>query len=195
MKCGPLVLSILVSACASTTITSFVDPDFKGRKYSSFVVVTPNLNLEYASLLQGAVCKSLVGHGATCARSLDMFPPTRNYTGQQIAEALQAKRVTAYLVVTYGGGGTSSTQVGTMAYGSATVSSNTVTAYGSAVPITSFKPTDGYEVVLIDTATFNKAWIGGAKTQASGLANITDSVFTSSLAKEVAAQLSSAGLL
>lgn len=195
MRVLVIALTAALSACATTNITSFTDPDFKGHKYKSFVVVTPNLNLEYADLLQSKICTSLQGSGAACTRALDMFPPTRSYDGSQIAQVLQSNGISGYLVVSYGGGASSAQQVGALHYGTATVYANTVTAYGSSVPITSFSRSDGYGIVLVDTQTFNKAWVGGAKTHAQGLANITDNVFTSSLANEIAQQLAAAGFL
>lgn len=195
MRIAVLLLVVVLVGCATTNITSFTDPAFKGHTFSSFVVVTPNLNLQYSSLLQRKICNSIRDKGAKCARALDMFPPTRTYNGAQVDKILKENRIGGYLVVIYGGGESQSRQVGTLSYGTANVFANTVTSYGSTVPITSFSRNDDYSIVLIDTKTFKKAWIGGAKTHAQGLVNITDNVFTSSLANEIATKLKAAGLL
>lgn len=189
------VFALALSGCATTKITSFTDPAFVGKTFHKFVVVTPGVNLEYSSLLQSNVCKALKRENVTCARALDMFPPTRTYDGDQVQKELFANNIGGYLVVAYGGGGTYSSQVGSMTYGSASVYGNTVTAYGSTVPVTSFSRSDGYSITLVDVSTANKAWIGGAKTQAQGLANITDEVFTSSLADQIAKQLKESKLI
>lgn len=190
-----LIVILCLSGCATTSITGFTDPDFQNKSYKSLVVVTPNLNLEYSSLLQGKVCNAIQNMSISCKRGLDLFPPTRTFESDQIVSILKDNHIDGYLLLTYGGGATQSQQIGTLAYGSATVFSNTISAYGSSTPVMSFSRSDGYSMVLIDTQTFNKAWVGGAKTQAQGLANITDDVFTDSLAAKVASVLKDAGHL
>ena len=186
---------LLLAACATTKITGFTDPDYTGNRYSKLVIVTPNLNLEYSALLQGKVCKAIEARKASCLRGLDVFPPTRSYEAADVVRLLGERQIDGYLLLTYGGGATQSQQIGTMSYGSANVFGNTVSAYGSSTPVMSFSRSDGYGVVLIDTKSYNKAWVGGATTQAQGLANITDEVFTSSLGEQIAAELIKAGHL
>jgi hypothetical protein len=191
-----LVVAILfLSGCATTSITGFTDPDFQSKAFKSLVVVTPNLNLEYSSLLQGKVCNAVQGMNISCKRGLDLFPPTRTFDTDGIVRILNDNRIDGYLLLTYGGGSTQSQQIGTLAYGSATVFANTISAYGSSTPVMSFSRSDGYSIVLIDTQTFKKAWVGGAKTQAQGLANITDDVFTGSLGAKIVSVLKDAGHL
>ena len=190
-----LLTALLLSACATTNITGFTDPDYRNKSYKHFVVVTPNLNLAYSSLLQGKVCKAIEARNASCARGLDLFPPTRTFDTTKILLILAENHIDGYLLLTYGGGSTQSQQIATLAYGKASVFGNTVSAYGSSTPVMSFSRSDGYSVVLIDTQSYNKAWIGGAETHAQGLANITDDVFMSSLAEKIASELSNSGHL
>ena len=195
MRNVTLLLIVLLAGCATTKITGFTDPDYKSKVYSKVVVVTPNLNLEYSALLQGKICKAIEAKKALCLRGLDVFPPTRSHSTEDIVRVLGENKIDGYLLLTYGGGATQSQQIGTMSYGSASVFGNTVSAYGSSTPVMSFSRSDGYGVVLIDTQSYNKAWVGGATTQAQGLANITDDVFTASLAQQIATELSKAGHL
>ena len=64
-----------------------------------------------------------------------------------------------------------------------------------STPVYSFNRRDGYSLVLIDTGTFKKAWVGGANVHASGLANITDDIFTTSLSEKIAFVLNNSGHL
>ncbi len=195
MRAIILFVILSLAGCATTSITGFTDPDFKNRRYTSLVVVTPNLNLEYSSLLQEKVCNAIQKVGNSCRRGLDLFPPTRTFEPDQIISILKDNHIDGYLLLTYGGGSTQSQQIGALTYGSATVFSNTISAYGSSTPVMSFSRSDGYSIVLIDTQTYKKAWVGGAKTQAQGLANITDDVFTDSLAEKVTSVLMEFGHL
>lgn len=190
-----LLLTLLLTSCATTNITSFTDPEFKGKKYKKFIVVTPNLNLEYSNLLQNKICESIKYKKASCTSSLETFPPTRLYNDEEISNVLIDNKIDAYLIVTYGGSISNSQQIGSISSETANVYGNTITAYSSTVPINSFSRSDGYSIILIDTQSKNKAWVGGAKTQAQGLANITDDVFTTSLSQEIASKLKEDGFL
>ncbi|MBL1379191.1 hypothetical protein [Zobellella iuensis] len=190
-----LTVFATLAGCASTDITSFTDPEFMGKKYNRFLVVTPGVNLEYASLLQGALCGAIIEKGGGCIRGLELFPPTRVYEEQAVTSMIQQKGIDGYLIVDYGGNVTREHNFGYVAQGNANVWGNTITAYGSAIPMSTFSRNDGYQVTLFDTATNKKSWVGGASTHAQGLANVTNSVFTSSLAKALAEQLSKAGHL
>lgn len=100
-----------------------------------------------------------------------------------------------YLLVSFGHSDQQSQHIGTLYQGHASIFHNTVTAYGSATPVRSFTRNDGYSIDLIDISSFQVAWTAGAVTRAQGLANITDDVFTRSLAREIVQELRNAGLI
>ena len=195
MKNITILMVLLLSGCATTDITSFTDPDFKNKKYTSYVIVTPNLNLEYSSLLQNKICTEIEKYKSACTKGLDLFPPTRDLTGEDKAKIIKENKIEGYLLVFYGGGGTESHQISNLSYGTANVYGNSVNAYGMSTPVYSFNRRDGYSLVLIDTGTFKKAWVGGANVHASGLANITDDIFTTSLSEKIAFVLNNSGHL
>lgn len=189
-----IILTVFfLSSCATTDITSFTDPDFVNKKYKSFIVVTPNLNLEYSNLIQTKICSQFQKTGVSCTKGQILFPPTRDLTGEQKSKIIKNNNITAYLLVYYNGGGTDTRQIANLSYGSANVYGSSINAYGTSMPVYSFNRRDSYNLVLIDTGTFKKAWVGGASIHAQGMANITDDVFTSSLSEKVASVLKNAG--
>jgi len=190
-----ILLFLLLSGCATTNITGFTDPSFKNKKYTSYVVVTPNLNLEYSLLLQKKICSEIEKYKSACTKGLDLFPPTRDLSSEQKAKVIKEKNIQGYLLVFYNGGNSETQQIASLAYGTANVYGNTVNSYGMFTPVYSFNRRDGYSLILIDTNTFKKAWVGGANIYASGLANITDEVFTTSLSEKISYSLSGSGHL
>lgn len=181
-----LLITLLFGGCASTKITSFTDPDFLHVKYNSYVVVTPNLNLEYSSLLQNKICDEIQKNDATCTIGIELFPPTREFSNTDKSKIIKNSEIEGYLIVLYSSGGSDSQIISNLSYGTANVYGNSINAYGMSTPVYSYTRRDGYNLILVDTASFQKAWVGSANVHASGLANITDDVFTTSLAQKIA---------
>ena len=195
MKKLTTLILLLLSGCAQTNITSFTAPEFKGVDFSKFIVVTPNLNLAYSMLLQTKICDAIKNENKSCILGLDFFPPLKNYTNSDIKSGLVSNNINGYLIVRYGSSNSSSVNLGSITNTTANIFSDTVTAYSSTVPISAFSRSDGYSLTLIDVKSTNKVLVGEATTQAQGLANITDDVFTSSLAKKIIQKLKKEGLL
>lgn len=189
------VLAFTVSGCATTDITSFTDPNFKNKRYTSCVVATPNISLAYAQLLQVKVCKEMEENNIRCVQGLDIFPPTRTLTAKDKAKVIRESNIESYLQIHYGSGATESYQSGTLNFGTANVYGNSASLIGTATPVYSMNRRDGYNLILIDTMTLQKAWVGGASVHAAGLANVTDEVFTTSLSAKIVDTLKEAGHL
>ncbi len=188
-------LCVALSACASTKMTCFSDPSFQGAQFSNFVVQVANGDLEAQSLISSKACEALSAEGAHCTPALEVFPPTRTFSNQEKADLLRSKDVDGYLVIILGGGSSSSQYIGSQHFGTVNVYGNTATGSGGSVPIYAFTRMEGYDLVLVDTETLQKAWVGGARTSGRGLLNITDNVFASSLGHELADSLKEAGHL
>ena len=193
-----LLLAIILATtagCASTKMTSYSDPSFKGAKYSNFVVHTPNADLESQSLISSGVCEALVSAGARCTSALEIFPPTRHYSNDDKAEVLRSLGVDGYLLIALGGGSFSSQHLGSQSFGTTSVYGNSAATNISSVSAYSYSRREGYDLVLVDTETLLKAWIGGARTTGQGLINVTDEAFAESLGSELADSLRAAGHL
>lgn len=189
------VFTLTLCGCAKTNITSFTDPNFENKKYSSCIIATPNLNLAYSQLLQRKICKEMEGVGVSCIQGLEIFPPTRTLTAEDKAEIINENNIESCLQVYYSNGATESHLAGTLSFGTANVYGNSASLFGSATPVYSMSRRDSYDLILIDTQTLQKAWVGGASVHAAGLANVTDDVFTTSLSKKVTTALKDAGHL
>lgn len=190
-----VLVGILISGCATTNMKTYVDPEHKGKKYTKILIDSPNANFEFKDLLLSDICEKLQKYSVTCVRKDEIFPPTREYSDSQLFEVISNNKIDAWLVIGIGTGSSNSQYMGSNTFGSATVYGNT--AYGSAnsMAMYSFSRQQGYSIAMYDMSTKHKAFIMDASTSASGLANVTNSVFASSLADKIVKEMSASGFL
>lgn len=92
-------LVFLLSSCASTKTTSYTDPDFTGKKYSKVCVYADVEDLESKQILERNIAESLQKQGIEAIKGADLFPPTRDWSDDQIQSKLLEKNADAYLLV------------------------------------------------------------------------------------------------
>jgi len=196
VKKGTLALAaaaLALAGCANTKLTAYTDPAFQNAPYRSFVAHATNADLETQRLFSSEACEALRSRKAICTPALEIFPPTRKYTDDEVTETLQARGVDGYLLIAIGGGSSSSQYLGSQSLA-------TVNAYGTSISSTniatySHSRHQAYDLILIDAATQKRAWIGGARVSGQGALNVTDEAFASSLSIELVTALRKAGHL
>lgn len=177
-------LVMLVSGCASTSITGYSDPEYRTAQYDSVVVVAENAGLERAARLEGGICEQFQNAGVTCTPFHQVFPPTRSHPADKVFPALQEKGIGALVVLLSGADQSSARDIGSQTFGSANVYGNQVSGQSSSVAITAFSRQAHARIVVVDSATRDTVWLGDARTEGSGAVNVTESAFASSLTKE-----------
>lgn len=191
-----LILVVAIcSGCANTSMTSFSDPDFKGKRYSKFIVSAPNTSLDFSLELQNSVCEDIKTKGAVCSPSFAIFPPTRALSNAEKADILKSNNIDAVLAVIFSGGNSKASHLLSTSYGNTSIYGGAIQTTTTSVPVYAFSRNDNYNLILIDTQTHRKAWIGSASITASGIANTTNSVFIDSLSKSISSTLAKDGHL
>lgn len=190
-----ILLTGVVTGCANTKITSFVDPDYKGKVFKRLLVSSPNLNHAYSQMLQSKICKKLTKYETSCIEKLRALPPTRDYSQEDILKYIEKNKIDGYLMVYFANGDQQTNQVGSFSYGNASIYGNTMFGSSVSMPMYSTNRTDNYNLVLIDTEKHSKAWVGGAVTSGSGSAVVTHESFTNSLSSEIVNNLFDSGFL
>lgn len=188
-------IMLVVSGCATTKTQMHVDPEHRDRTYSKILVDAPNANLEFKDLMITELCSGLKERSVECITKDDLFPPTREYSEPRIFGIISQNRIDGWLIVGIGSGATNSQYMGSQTFGSATVYGNTISGSANSMAMYSFNRQQGYSVTMFDMNTNHKAFIMEASTSASGLANITNSVFAESLANKIIDEMSAAGFL
>lgn len=189
------ILIVTIAGCASTKTTSFTDPAFEGEQYNSFVVNIFNADFQSQEMIASKTCEALVTAGAECTSALEVFPPTRSFSNEKKARILEERDIDGYLLIFIGDGSASSQYIGSQQFGTVDVYGNYATVNTSSSANYSYSRQEGYDLMLIDTETRDKAWVGGARTSGQGLANVTDTAFASSLARSVVEALEKDGHL
>lgn len=94
-----LSLFLMVFGCASARMTSVTDPAGKGKRYQRFIVFAKVQDLDMRGRMEHRVVARLEEAGAEGASSLDLLPPTREYSEADITSVLWARGIEALLVL------------------------------------------------------------------------------------------------
>jgi hypothetical protein len=139
----------LLSACASTSLTSFTDPDFVGVTFQSVAVWTDADDLEWRQDLEATMQdRILATTGAQVFRMVDIAPPTRDFDTTEVFQLMRVAGADAAIVVAFADTGVSQK-----------VSGNQYGVYTSEMPWANAT------VVLYEVESGAKVWTGTAKTQ------------------------------
>lgn len=190
-----LMFVLLISGCANTNMKTYVDPEHKGKSYSNILVDLPNANFEFKEIVLSELCRALKNRSVVCLAKDDLLPPTREYSDDKLFQIIEKNEIEGWLIVQIGSGDSNSQYIGSQTFASATLYGNS--AYGSAnsMAMYSYSRQQGYSIVMYDMHSKHKAFIMEASTSASGLANITNSVFAKSLAGKIISEMESNGFL
>ncbi len=189
------LIMLLMTGCATTKMQTHIDPEHRDRTYSKILVDAPNANFEFKELLITELCSGLREKSVECITKDELFPPTREYSESRFFEIIDQNGIDGWLIVGIGSGATSSQYMGSQTFGYATVYGNTISGSANSMAMYSFNRQQGYSIAMFDMETNHKAFIMEASTSASGLANITNSVFAESLANKIINEMYAAGFI
>lgn len=173
----PLILLALAlfGGCASTKSTSVRDPAFQGRQFRRLVVVATFTDLEKKATAESEFVTDLQGQGVESMSGMQVMPPTRSYSNEEISALLARVGADGVLLVTLTEATTVSTYVpgSTTTTGSGYVTGNTVNWNATTQQNPGYfinKPRVRFEVRLIDAATGNTAWMSTSLTRGNAFA-------------------------
>lgn len=181
-----LLATVLVAGCASTRMTTQVNPELMGRTFSKVMVHGNFQNLEHRQLAEDKLCTDLARlSGCECLKSSEVFFPGEEYSAEQIASRLTELGIDAVLTLQPTGSGTSSTYVPQTSHttGSATVIGNTVTGSSTTQTYGGYninKPWANYEAVLLSTSDGHVAWYATARSGGNAFAGWDDLIRSAS---------------
>lgn len=89
----------LLSGCSKTTLVSVADESMGAPQYRRILVSAPYDDLEEKELLETLAAKALRNTKTTVYKAIDILPPLREYTADEIANAIKVARIEAMLVV------------------------------------------------------------------------------------------------
>ncbi len=169
-----LFAAFLSFNCASTEITSYVDPDYKQTKFTKILVTADTDKLDFRFKIEKTLSSALIESGTAASASYEFFPPTRVITDSAYTAVLAANHFDGSLIISVGEKGVETTQNPIVA----SKTTGTVSANGVVDTKTTYlggdivnKPFAEFGLKLLDVKTGNVAWMANSFTGGNAYAN------------------------
>ena len=171
---------------ARTEITSFTDPAFRERRLTNVMVLASLADIALRTEAERAFVEQLNKSGISALPSIDVIPPTRNYTAEEINRVVTDNGICDVMVIVL----TDTAEKKTFIPPSFHTYGNSTYMYGG---YTVSKPRLTFQITLYDAATGNAMWIASALT--SGTAHADFKTIIKSLSRETAEKLKTDGFI
>ncbi len=157
-----VVVLWMLSGCAATSTTSYRDPAFATSTFRKFAVMASGMQLGERGELEGRLAGALQQKRVAAAPLIELVPPTRQLTDEELGDALRGQGFDALLVVQRVEAGARSEPSWSTILG------------GSSADDTSERLYAAFDASLVDLATNQVAWIASSRTGGSEYASISD---------------------
>jgi len=198
-----LIGLILLNACAFTDITSFSDPKFAGRQFSSVMVVGDQMPLKDRMAAEDILVKAFENAGVRAVRGIDYLPPTRTITEELFQQAVAQTAVQTVLYLALVDRTTSETYMPPVYHPGTSYS--TVNVIGNTAYVNTYtnpgyttggytisKPKAAYTSVLVEVTSGETIWTAEASSRGNAFASFEQ--LTISASQETVKKLIADGL-
>ncbi len=192
------ILTVFITGCASTSITSFRDPSFAAKSFYKILVMSPFADLESRTKAESAFVERLAKHSVEGIPSISVFMPTRTYTNEELFKLLSENSIDGVLLVTLTDASSNQVYIPAFSstYGQASLTGNTLNYSANTFQAGGYyvsRPQVHYEIQLYDVLTGNTAWVATSLTRGSASTNFD--ILIGSLADTAIEKLREDGLL
>lgn len=167
---------LFLSSCATTGISSIVNPKFVQKSFKKVVIAAPFSDIALRKQTEQEFTCQFIMTSVLAIPSLDVIPPFKDYSESEIVEILKKNKVDAVLVVALKDFWMSNTYIP-----KSSSTSGTVSAFGGAFHYQSYtqehgghyvsKPRLEFDVRLFDTETGEPIWMATSLTKGNAFAN------------------------
>ncbi|MDR3598783.1 hypothetical protein [Clostridium sp.] len=171
---------IFLSGCASTSITSFTDPDYRAVQFKKILVAANTNKVSDRLNMENRIVEVLATNGLKSIPSYSIFPPTREFTDSLKKVLMIESKIDGCLMIYFGDRGIDQVQIpviGSSTKGTvnknnngATFSSLTTFIGGQVLD----KPYAEFEIKLFDVVNGKTAWIANSFTGGNAYADFND---------------------
>jgi hypothetical protein len=167
----------LITGCASTSITSFTDPDYKSIQFKNILVAANTNKLGYRLSMENRIVEVFATNGIKSIPSYSIFPPTREFTDSLKKDLMISNNIDGCLMVYFGESGIEQVQIpvigsktkGTVTYNSRGADYELKTTYIGGQVLD--KPYAEFDIKLYDVINGKMAWIANSFTGGSAYSN------------------------
>jgi hypothetical protein len=173
------VLCFLVYGCASTSITSVIDQRSFKHPYSRLLAISTFSDLSMKAQIEGIIQKDLMYNKISCWAGVQLLPPTREYTPEEINSIIRENNIDGILIIGLTDFWTSQQHIPETASTSGRVSiignsinySQRTTSYGG---FDISKPRLSFESRFYDATTGEVVWMSTSTTKGNAFASFSD---------------------
>lgn len=181
LKAAVLGLTLLASAqvlaLRSTKVEGHTDPDYIGYQPKKVVLVVMGASTDMRQQIDERMTKALAEYGVQVFTERQVFPPTRQWTPEQMVEILQRQGFDSSIILAVGANSSQIIPVARQTYGSANTTgyvnpngsfSANSTGQSTSYNIVSAKSSAEFSAVLVEIGSGKTAWYGDIVTKAGG---------------------------
>jgi hypothetical protein len=95
------LIAVILSGCATTETTSYRDPEFVGKQYDKICVFADIDDLKYRQMVEDEMVKDFRETGIYAVQGAMLFPPTRQWSDEDIHKVLVEKNLDGYLLIAW----------------------------------------------------------------------------------------------
>lgn len=190
-----ILIASSLTGCILTQVKGFTDRDFQGYHLTKIAVRAPNSNFMFGESLEKSMVEKLQEKGVQAESFMEIFPPTRKWTNEQVAAELTQKNYDTIMYVNLVGSGSDTQTIGYINNGNASAYGNTATFNSLSIPITGRSRYTSTRISIYNVANGHTIWVGDTSTQAGGLAFVGDKTQTDDIARKVTEALAESGHL
>ena len=199
MKTGKPILIILflllVTNCTRTRVVSFTDPDAKGKLFNRIAVLADVADLSDQQTMETKIVETLHDKGVNALTSIELLPPTRDFTIEQENKIFKEHNIDALLILQISDTGFYNETESLRVHAEGHDDDSAISISGGGIDQKAF---GHFRVSLIDLASNKTMWIGDADTHTIFDFNEPDWDMRSVLkgsSKKIAEELVKTGLL
>lgn len=200
-----VLLLVVCAACVRTKLTTYRDPAYaSGYRLGKVLVAAQGLPLAERSAVESSFVIQFQTANVIAVRSLDLIPPTRQFTPEAVQSIIESNAINSVLLMTDYAKGTDTAYVPqTHVPGQST---STVTFYGNMAYVNTQttpgytyggfnvrKPRYSYSLNLFDTANGRVVWTASGDARGSAASGVED--FGHSTAASTLTKMIEEGLL
>lgn len=163
-------ISGIAHAFRGIDVESYTDPDYKAYVPKKVLLVVQSQSVELRAELERKAQQEIEQVGFSVVKFRELFPPTRDWSQEQINDICQKEGVDSSLVISSGERSESIRQIGTQSFGSANYSGSNSSVNGSAstVKVNKAKSVAEFSAVLIEQSSGRKVWYADITVKAGG---------------------------
>ncbi|MDR3625561.1 MAG: hypothetical protein P4L45_01935 [Ignavibacteriaceae bacterium] len=168
-----LGMFFLFTGCASTSITSFTDPDYRAVQFKNILTVANTNKLSDRLSLENRIVEVMATNGIKAIPSYSIFPPTREFTDNQKKDLMLDNKIDGCLIINFGEQGVQEISIPITGSTSQTkITGNSITTSTQYIGGQTFnKPYAEFELKLYDVSNGKMAWTANSFTGGNAYAN------------------------